>query len=59
LNRCAPYLRGQLSNMIEIRHTPALKFILDERFDKADALDRLLRDPKVAKDIAKDIEDDS
>ena len=51
LNRCAPYLRGQLSNMIEIRHTPALKFILDERFDKADALDRLLRDPKVAKDL--------
>ncbi len=51
LNRCAPYLRGQLSHSIEIRHTPALKFILDERFDKADALDRLLRDPKVAKDL--------
>lgn len=52
LNRCAPYLRGQLGRMIEIRHTPALKFILDERFDKADALDRLLRDPRVAKDLA-------
>lgn len=52
LNRCAPYLRGQLSHMIEIRHTPMLKFVLDERFDAADALDRLLRDPRVAQDLA-------
>lgn len=51
LNRCAPYLRGQLGHSIEIRHTPALKFILDDRFDKAEALERLMRDPHVAKDL--------
>ena len=51
LNRNAAYLRGQLGHMIEIRHTPALKFILDERFDKAEAMDRLLRDPRVVKDL--------
>jgi len=54
LNRCAGYLRGQLGHSIEIRHTPALKFILDDRFDKAEALERLMRDPHVAKDLEPD-----
>jgi ribosome-binding factor A len=51
LNRCAAFLRGRLGHSIELRHTPMLKFVLDERFDKAAALDALLRDPRVASDL--------
>lgn len=61
LNRSAAFLRGRLGHAIEIRHTPALKFVLDERFDKADAVDALLRHPRVARDIeaAKVADDES
>lgn len=61
LNRSAAFLRGRLGHSIELRHTPALKFVLDERFDKADALDALLRAPRVARDItaAKIADDES
>ncbi len=30
LNEAAPYIRGELSKRIDIRHTPELKFIYDE-----------------------------
>lgn len=30
LNEAAPYIRGKLSEKLEIRHTPTLKFIFDE-----------------------------
>ena len=30
LNEAAPYIRGELSKRIDIRHTPELKFIFDE-----------------------------
>ncbi len=53
LNRSAGFLRGRLGREISIRHTPELRFALDESFDKADELDRLLRSKPVARDLQK------
>ncbi|MDO9461641.1 MAG: 30S ribosome-binding factor RbfA [Alphaproteobacteria bacterium] len=53
LNRHAGFLRGRLGREISIRHTPELRFALDESFDKADELDRLLRSEPVARDLQK------
>jgi len=53
LNRSAGFLRGRLGRELTIRHTPELRFALDETFDKAEALDRLLRSPQVARDLEK------
>ena len=53
LNRSAGFLRGRLGREITIRHTPELRFATDDSFDKADALDRLLRSGPVARDLEK------
>ena len=33
LNEAAPYIRGELSKRVDIRHTPELKFIFDESIE--------------------------
>lgn len=53
LNRSAGFLRGRLGRELTIRHTPELRFAFDESFDRAEALDRLLRSPQVARDLKK------
>ena len=52
LERCAPYLRGQLARAVRLRHAPRIGFRLDESFDRASRIDELLRRPQVAADIA-------
>jgi ribosome-binding factor A len=48
LERCKRYLRGRLGERVELRRTPALKFILDEGVKKSirigEVLDRLARE---------------
>ena len=51
LNRSAGFLRGRLGRELTIRHTPELQFMLDESFDTAEAMDKLLRDAHVAQDL--------
>ena len=52
LNRHAKFLRGRLGHAIDMKFTPALKFIHDESFDTASYMNRLFEDPKVARDLA-------
>ena len=33
LNEASPYIRGELSKRVDIRHTPELKFIFDESIE--------------------------
>jgi ribosome-binding factor A len=54
LNRVSRFLRGRLGHAIEMRFTPALKFIHDESFDKAAYMSRLLADPRVRRDLESD-----
>jgi len=54
LNRSARFLRGCLGRRIELRFTPELKFVHDESFGAAEHIERLLQDPRVAKDLEPD-----
>ena len=52
LNRCGPFLRGQVAHAIEIKHTPELGFVLDRSYEAASHIDDLLRSDRVARDLA-------
>ena len=54
LNLIAPYLRGRLGREIDMKFTPKLMFIADESYDEARAIDRLLAQPDVARDLMPD-----
>ena len=54
LNRAAAFLRGKLGREIELKFTPELRFIADKSYDEATAIDRLLADPRVRRDVAGD-----
>ncbi len=54
LNRVSKFLRGRLGHSIDMRFTPALKFLHDESYDTAAYMDRLFSDPKVRADLDPD-----
>jgi ribosome-binding factor A len=51
LNRVSKFLRGRLGHSIELRATPALRFVHDETFAEAERMNRLLADPRVRRDV--------
>ena len=51
LQRCASFLRGRLGKEMQMKSTPRLRFMRDESFDTAEAMTKLLQDPKVAQDL--------
>ena len=51
LNRAAKFLRLRLGQSIEMKFTPALKFVHDDSFDTATHINKLLEDPKVKRDL--------
>jgi hypothetical protein len=40
---------------VDLRYTPELHFIADKSYDDATAIDRLLMDPKVRRDVRRPI----
>ncbi len=42
LDKTAPFIRGQLSQRIEIRHTPELKFVYDESIAYGNHIEKLI-----------------
>ena len=51
LNRAAAYLRGRLGRIIRLKFTPQLVFHADRSYDRASAIETLLADDRVAKDL--------
>jgi ribosome-binding factor A len=51
LNRHHKFLRGRLGHAIDMKFTPALKFLHDETFDAAARMNSLFADPRVAQDL--------
>jgi ribosome-binding factor A len=51
LRRAAGFLQRELSTEIELRVIPKLSFAADTSFQRADAIERILADPKVARDL--------
>lgn len=51
LNRAAAYLRGRLGRIVRLKFTPQLVFHADRSYDRASAIETLLADDRVAKDL--------
>ncbi|MEQ8357361.1 MAG: 30S ribosome-binding factor RbfA [Kiloniellaceae bacterium] len=51
LNHASGFLRGQLSHEVQLRHTPKLSFQADHSFDEAAHINKLLHNPRVARDV--------
>ncbi|MEO0411100.1 MAG: 30S ribosome-binding factor RbfA [Pseudomonadota bacterium] len=54
LGRVAPAFQKALGKVVQTKYTPRLSFRVDESFDEADRIDRLLNQPKVRADLEKD-----
>ena len=48
------YLQRAVAGRVQLKYAAKLKFRADESFDEGSHIDRLLRDPKVAQDLADD-----
>lgn len=44
VRRAAKYIRGQLAERVELRYVPELRFELDETAEKAQRIEKLLRE---------------
>ena len=51
LRRNTAYLQREVAQRLGLKFAPKLKFLADESFDEAERIDRLLSDPKVARDL--------
>ena len=48
------YLQREVAHRVKMKYAAKLKFLADESFDEGSHIDQLLRDPKVARDLADD-----
>ena len=54
LERNKKFLRGEIAHRVNLKFAPDIRFMLDERYDEAERIEKLLRDPAVARDLKKD-----
>jgi ribosome-binding factor A len=57
LERNKRYLRGEIAHRVNLKFSPDIRFRMDERFDEAERIEKLLRSPDVQRDL-KDGDDD-
>ena len=57
LERNKKFLRGEISRRVNLKFAPDVRFRVDERFDEAERIEKLLRTPAVQKDLAADQQD--
>ena len=58
LERNKRYMRGEIARRVNLKFAPEIRFRIDERFDEAERIEKLLRTPVVQRDLASDKEDD-
>jgi len=51
LERNKRFLRGEIAHRVNLKFAPEIRFRLDERFDEAERVDKLLRTPQVKRDL--------
>src|SRR5690348_91514 len=54
LDRNKRYLRGEVARRVNLKFAPEIRFRVDERFDEAERIERLLRSPQVRRDLESD-----
>jgi len=52
------FLRAEIAHRINLKFAPDIRFRVDERFDEAEGIDKLLRSPAVKRDLEHEGEDD-
>jgi ribosome-binding factor A len=57
LERNNKFLRGEIARRINLKFAPELRFRVDERFDEAERIEKILRTPAVKRDLDSDGED--
>jgi|SRR5215216_4124139 len=58
LERNRRFLRGEIARRVNLKFAPDIRFRLDERFDEAERIEKLLRSPAVKRDLDPPGDDD-
>jgi ribosome-binding factor A len=53
LERNKRFLRGEIAHRVNLKFAPDIRFRIDERFDEAERIEKLLRTPAVQRDLNK------
>ena len=51
LERNKKFLRGEIAHRVNLKFSPDIRFRVDERFDEAERIEKLLRTPEVQRDL--------
>src|SRR3970282_1736287 len=51
LDRNRRYLRGEIAHRVNLKFAPDIRFRIDERFDEAERIAKLLQTPEVRRDL--------
>jgi ribosome-binding factor A len=51
LERNQKLLRTEVVRKVNLKFAPEVRFLIDERFDEAERIEKLLRSPEVARDL--------
>ena len=59
LERSKKFLRGEVARRVNLKFAPDIRIRVDDRFDEAERIEKLLRTPAVQKDLASDSDKNS
>jgi ribosome-binding factor A len=57
-DRNKKFLRGEVARRVNLKFAPDLRFRVDDRFDEAERIEKLLRTPAVQRDLNKEESDE-
>jgi ribosome-binding factor A len=52
------YIRGEIARRVNLKFAPDIRFRVDERFDEAERIEKLLRTPAVRRDLTHEADDE-
>jgi ribosome-binding factor A len=52
LDRNKKFVRGEIARRVNLKFAPEIRFRIDERFEEAERIEKLLRTPQVQRDLA-------
>jgi ribosome-binding factor A len=58
LERNKKFLRGEIARRVNLKFAPEIRFRIDERFEEAERIEKLLRTPAVQRDVEKKNDED-
>src|SRR5271170_659851 len=58
LERNKKFLRGEVARRVNLKFAPDIRFRIDDRFDEADRIEKLLKTPWVQRDLKQDSDED-